>query len=291
MQAGRGHHKLAKRSAVYRKGISYSRQVPRALQRMRSSAQDFQENPPVIVNSFPKSGTHLLLQIVRSFPGIRDYGSFIATTPSLTMRERTPSKITSLIKRATPGESVGAHLFHSNIVENAILSTNSIHYFIYRDIRDVIVSEAHYLTDMNKWHRLHPYISSLPSLEARIQALITGVDRKTAGVDYPDIATRFLNYAPWISNSNVCALRFEDLTGDTTDAALRKICTFFDDRSGLETDVEDLVKKSLAAIAPERSHTFRSGKTNEWKSNFTPANLVCFHNVVGDRLKDFGYTD
>ena len=38
---------------------------------------------------------------------------------------------------------------------------NVVHYFVYRDPRDVVISEAHYLREMNRWHRLAPYFRKL----------------------------------------------------------------------------------------------------------------------------------
>ena len=63
---------------------------------------------------------------------------------------------------------------------------NVVHYFIYRDPRDVVVSEAHYLRDMNRWHRLTPYFRKFESIDDAIMLSINGLEPPVAGIDYPE---------------------------------------------------------------------------------------------------------
>jgi hypothetical protein len=59
--------RAALRSAILRKGGDYARQLPRAIVRFRARDEDYRWLPPVLANSFPKSGTNLLLQILCAF--------------------------------------------------------------------------------------------------------------------------------------------------------------------------------------------------------------------------------
>ncbi|WP_293418517.1 hypothetical protein, partial [Phenylobacterium sp.] len=62
--------------------MAYGLQVPRAIERQRSTPASYASSPPIIVNSIPKSGTHMLMQVARAMPGTRYYGSFVARIPS-----------------------------------------------------------------------------------------------------------------------------------------------------------------------------------------------------------------
>ena len=85
------------KSAPVRKGKASALAVAKLIRRYASSASDFAERPPIIINSLPKSGTHLLLQVVLGLPSYSTYGGFIATTPSLTMRRRSDEALVRVV--------------------------------------------------------------------------------------------------------------------------------------------------------------------------------------------------
>ena len=105
---------------------------------------------PILANSFPKSGTHLLVQILEALPDVRDWANFIASTPSLTLKETKGSTSAKRLHNLGSGELVGSHLFYSEEIRAAIKERGILHYFIYRDPRDIVVSEVNYLTKMNR---------------------------------------------------------------------------------------------------------------------------------------------
>jgi sulfotransferase 6B1 len=246
-----------RKSALVRKGSATVRQAARFVARWQATADDYRSSPPVLANSFPKSGTHLLLQIVQGFAP-RYYGSFIASTPSISFRERSASAHLGLIDRIVPGESVPAHLFHSPDYAAALRRKNVIHFFIYRNFADVAVSEAYYLTYMNRWHRLHSYFAKeLRTDDERIECSIRGVEEPSFPYDYPDIARRFERFAPWLECPDVCAVRYEDLMSDRREETVRKMAVFMVERGNLAADPAILADRALQAIAPERSHTYR----------------------------------
>jgi len=133
-------HKIKLKNSIARKLISFFLRYPRALKRCSANQDSYRNSPPIVVNSFPKSGTHLLTQILESFPGIRNYGTFIASLPSLSYRERGDRRILSKLNKIVPGEMVSAHLFYKSSFRSAISDKNIVHYFIFRDPRDVYAS-------------------------------------------------------------------------------------------------------------------------------------------------------
>ena len=165
---------------MLRKSAAYANQLPRAISRHRARDADYAARPALIANSFPKSGTHLLIQILQALPNAIYFGSFIASMPTITLRERSHETQRRLIGRAVPGEVIGAHIFYDPAHAAALARLNCAHYFVYRDPRDVAVSEAHYLTRMNRWHRMHRYFARrLETDGERISTAILGVTKLT----------------------------------------------------------------------------------------------------------------
>lgn len=276
------------RSPLVRKLGLLPRQLPRAKRRLAASADDYRRMPPVLVNSFPKSGTHLLLQILGALPGTMHYGSFIATTPTITFTERSLSAHRRLVGRIAPGELVPAHLYHRREHEELLARKSCVHYFIYRDPRDVVVSEAFYLTSMNRWHRLHRYFSRLESDEARLTFSILGNAAQATPYDYPDVARRFERYRGWLECRDVHALTFEDLVSERREQAVRQAILFWVDRVPGAT-LDGLVEAALSRIDAGGSHTFREGRIGAWKHAFTERNKEQMKEVAGQLLIDLGY--
>jgi sulfotransferase family protein len=280
---------LRRKSALYRKSTTFPMQVSRAARRIMATEDAFRAAPPLIANSFPKSGTHLLTQILEAFPGARSYGTVWASVPGLPHRERPKSAMLRRIHRAAPGEVVQAHLHYESEYPSAMASRNAAHFFIYRDLRDVVVSEAHYLTDMNRWHSLHKHFRKLASLEERVAFAITGSSDPDFPYDYPDVGTRFRRSRPWLDRDDVFAVRFEDLVSEQRDEKIHEMVRFCTERFGLSWDISEVARNAIANIAPSRSRTFRKGKAGEWKKTFSPRHVELLKKSAGDLLIDLGY--
>jgi hypothetical protein len=277
-------------SGLVRKGSALLLQVPKRIARLQARPADYQTRPPVLVNSFPKSGTHLLDQIVDALPNCRNYGEFISSmTSSFRFQLRTPAQCSRRLAATTPGELVRAHLFYSEEVSCAIQELQFIHLYIYRDPRDVVLSESHYLRTINKWHRLHPYFRDAKTLEDAISLSICGLPDLAPSVDFPNIKVRFERYAEWIENKDVLAVRFEDLVSDRRDATLRSIAQYYAERAQTPESVDELVQAMKLRIDPKRSHTYRKGASGGWQSKFTDEHRRLFDEIAGDLLRQYGF--
>ncbi len=279
-----------KKSQVLRKSVAFASQVPRALVRATASHDTYLARPPLVGNSFPKSGTHLLVQILEGFPGARSFGSFVASTPSLTLRERTRHQHVRRVHSVVPGEVVGAHMFYGPEVARALLNMNCAHFFIYRDLRDVAVSEAHYLTNMNKWHRLHRYFSGhLKTDEQRISAAILGIDDPKAPCTYPHIGDRFRRYRAWLEDPDTFCVRYEDLITAERKSVLRRMVKYFSTHVAGDQVTTPVIADIEAKIDPGRSHTYREGKSGNWRKEFTEKHRNQIKEVAGQLLIELGY--
>lgn len=278
-----------RKSVILKKLRRYVYATYRRPYKLFISHNEHDTQPAIIANSFPKSGTHLLIQILQAIPKLREWGSFFASMPSFTYREKSISKIHNSISCMVPKELVCGHLFFSPRIENALNQNRAIHYFIYRDLRDVAISEAYYLTYMNKWHGLHRHYKSLPDISSRILFSIKGATESSFPYDYPDIGQRFSRYKPWIYSPHSHAIRFEDLTSGEKTKSIHSIFKYYSRRSCNAIDHEELVHQALQNINPAKSPTFRKGRPDAWKEVFTETHKTEFKKVAGEQLIELGY--
>jgi len=231
-----------------------------------------------------------LLQIVGSFPGLKNYGYFIASIPSRPHQVRSAQKHLEMFSKVIPGELVTGHTFFLDLFARELSHRNIIQFFVYRDLRDVILSEAYYLTYMNSWHELHwTFARELKSDEDRIGAAITGLE--STRFDYPDIRTRWLSYAGWLDCEHVFSVKYEDLISAQRENVIKRMISFYRERTGLIFDEQKLLEDCIHAIQPQKSHTFRLGGVGKWRSCFTSEHIALCKPLIGDLLIDLGYED
>jgi sulfotransferase 6B1 len=246
---------------------------------------------PVLLGiSFPKSGTHLLDQILLGFsrgaPFSRRLHSFYAEYEGESGRKRAPEQALSWLKTLSSGDIASAHLFARPDVIDRVTTPAFVPYFIFRDPRDVVVSHVFYVTEMESNHVHHAYFKSLPDFDARLKASILG--RPDTNVEFPDIAGRFAPYLNWLDQPTVLKIHFEDLIHERA-RTLNLILDHFLARVPLPTSRETLLDFLESSINPAKSPTFRSGKTGEWKKYFTDEHKQIFKAVAGNLLIRLGY--
>ena len=267
-------------------------QTEKLAQRARFASLPAPENgwPILLGISFPKSGTHLLDQILLGFsrvaPFSRRLHSFYAEYEGESGRKRAPEQAIRWLDSLRAGDIVSAHLFARPEVVTRVTSPAFVPYFIFRDPRDVVVSHVFYVTEMEPNHVHHTYYQSLPDFDARLKVSILG--RPDADVEFPDIAGRFTPYLGWLDQPSVMPIHFEDLIHDRA-GILNRIIDHFLARVPLQTDRGLLLASLESSINPGKSPTFRSGKTGEWKKHFTDEHKKVFKEVAGDLLIKLGF--
>ena len=243
---------------------------------------------PIVANSFPKSGTHLLIQILEVVPGIKDWAMFVPSHPSTKKRERSAKRVNSALSMLVKRELVAAHLYFSDETEERLSSIGAAHFFIIRDLRDVVVSEAMYLRYKNRWHYMHRYFKNCKTDSDAIDLAINGL--ANSRVSYPNIFERFSRYKGWL-NSSALTVRYEDLMGEGRGEALREIGIHLSKKGHLpsDTNISGFCALAEKNICPSRSHTFRSAKSQGWKENLNDKQIRNMIELCGEELSALGY--
>jgi sulfotransferase family protein len=257
---------------------------------LRWKQLSFNEAPPIFGNSKPKSGSHLLLQILNGFTKIMPY-KYVEADPVRTIekkgRRKTGGEILNELKRIPRGVIGWGYVEASPENLSFLCKPDRVNYFIYRDPRDMLVSQVFFATDMNEEHGMHEYYKSLPDFGERLKVAITGIDQD--GLYMVSVKQRYASVFEWLEQPNVMCIRFEDLINNraaTLDAMLDEV-----ESTGykIPTSREKALSVLVAAIQPKKSHTFRSGKTGGWREHFTEEHKKLFKDMTGDLLLKLEY--
>ena len=272
--------------SIIRSTVYHTEKISQRLRFVSQSA----DLPVLLGISFPKSGTHLLDQILLGFSNVAPFSkrlhSFYAEYEGESGEKRSPEQAVAWLDSLKSCDIASAHLFARPDAVARVCSPKFVPYFIFRDPRDVVVSHVFYVTDMEARHVHHDYYQSLPDFNARLNVSILG--RPDLDLEFPDIAARFAPYLGWLEQDEVLVIHFEDLINDRA-AALTHIMDHLLARVPLQASRQLILDSLEASINPRRSPTFRSGKTGEWKKYFTEEHKHLFKEVAGDLLVKLGY--
>lgn len=256
---------------------------------------DFESTSVVLCNSYPKSGTHLLAQILMQVPNISCWNDIIAVQ-SLSGTMNTVQHLTWKFKSAKDHSLVRSHLMYCKEVLD-VLSTREVKsIFIYRDLRDVAISHAKWVMNEKRYFLHDIYQNHYKSDAERLMATICGTPLGTpfgSNLSHPSIGQDFSRWKGWLSDPKTLPVRFEDLVGsrgggsdEVRTSTIAKILNFV----GYELPASEIEKRfSLEALNPNKSHTFRKGMIGEWKSVFADEHKVAFKKHAGDLLVELGY--
>ena len=268
------------------------RAARRAAQMARFRRVSLAGAPILFANSFPKSGTHLLTQ---ALSGMTKVGPAVESgLPAVVMFDgpsgilRPLERIMVDLRRFLPGDIGYGHLHAIPEIMVFMRQAQMATYFILRDPRDVVVSHVHYVTEMapNHVHHLY-YTQELHSFDERLRVSILG--RPELGTAFPDIRARFAPYLPWLDQPDVLTLHFEDFIHQRR-AALGQVLDFAVQRGfPLQAEHAEAVTVLEHSINPQRSPTFRQGRTGGWRAQFTDEHKQLFKAVSGDLLTRLGY--
>lgn len=252
---------------------------------------------PILLNCFPKSGTHLIAQMVRplaepargfaSLPGqpAERYLSIFENGgwgPAV----RPLEKVMQDLHHVEDGSMVAGHLAASVPVLQWIRKQGWAVIFLHRDLRDVAISEAYHAAnpDDSRWR--HPFkrmFQKLPTHEDRVRAVITGLE------GYTSLRERWEQYAYWLAQDWVLPIQYRDLVINPVTSCLA-ILGYLRKRTGMNWSSE-LVSYMIDSVSPEASPTFRRGKPGGWKDEMGPSLRALAEKKLGDWLDALGFNE
>lgn len=257
---------------------------------IRWGASGLRNTPAILGNAMPKSGSHLILQVLQ---GLTRIGPFVnpGFPPLNRAEDNSPlpeSTVLARIESMHPGDIAYGYIHAREPYISALSRPGRATVFVYRDPRDMIVSHVFYATQIHPGHGMHKYYTqTLTSMEGRIEAAIWGVNEP--GSELPDTLTRYRAYQGWLEQPTVLCLRFEDLILKR-DETFGLLLDYLEAR-GYQPDVSraQAIQVLHQAIIPKKSGTFRKAQPGNWREHFTETNKSSFKQQTGDLLIRLGY--
>lgn len=232
----------------------------------------FWKRRPLFLISIPKSGTHLMYELVSAF-GYRQGGNSSGNPAGGTayfvnsMNPHTPTTFLDF-------KESSSNLYHPFMRCPALFS--------YRNPLDIVVSEANY------YHRdgrsaFWSYLSGL-DLDGRVRLLIN--DPFMLGT----IRDRILPFLGWLGVKNVIPLSYEELVGarggGNEELQIRLIWSL-----QLKLHVPGYPKEYASRIYNDTSPTFNSGQLGTHKRALSEEALRGFLSLPQDFMSQLGYLD
>ena len=251
----------------------------------------------VLCNSYPKSGTHLLYQILYSIPDLYKWDD-IVSVQALCGIMNTASHVLWKIGSAPNQSIVRSHLMYCDEVLDILREFNCRTLFIYRDLRDVAVSHARWVTKEERIF-LHDIYLKFKSFDEQLMNSIKGVPVGSpfgSSVSQPDIGSDFLRWKGWVDDSETLAVKFEDLVGErgggSEDKRIYIVEQILDHLSISMSPHQIKEKFASYALNPDESHTYKKGGKGNiggWQTFFQKEHKAEFKKVAGDILINLEY--
>jgi len=266
----------------------------RASAAVRWGSDNLQKSPFVLGNAMPKSGSHLISQVVQ---GLTQIGPFVNPGFPPANRNEVNDKlpdqmVLTNLKRMRPGDIAYGYIKAKEPFISLLTENQRATIFVYRDPRDMIVSHVFYATEMHPNHGMHRYYTeTLKTMEERINAAIQGVEEDgfSSDTSLSPIRKKYEGYMGWLAHTDVLCLRFEDLILNRK-ATIGKFLDYLEQRGFSPTmERERAINILEQIVTPKKSGTFRKAQPGNWREHFTEVNKLFFKDNTGDLLIKLGY--
>lgn len=245
------------------------------------------DGPRLYLNGFPKSGLHLLW--AWSLPFVAEpaftpkpwAASFMGNCWTTTWVD--DDRLFPRLDALRPGTYLKAHTGYRPDIEEYLRTHGIVHIFVYRDLRDVAVSQAHHILSANEKHGDHGHILYHPGADAIKEMARGDFDYVLAAViagygPWNGLIERWELFAPWLDVGWVLSLKYEDMRHKAFETAQLMIRYVYGRtarvagfKMGLyQNDLEAAAKHLLNVADQSRQYspTFRKGQTGGWREAF-----------------------
>lgn len=249
---------------------------------------------PLLINSIPKSGTHLVTSMLNQLPHISFSGRVIvhdsyskAPDP---LQGVEPSynhaRLQRDLARIAPGTYANAHLYFDEPTRATVSDLGFAGVFVFRDPRDVCVSQVRYIESF----RGHPNHSRLmneyPDFNSRLMAIISGFPPSAEGRGMADVGRRLQSFIGW--KSQLSSFAYEEFIGQSSDVDLvvRRLAGAL----GIPQSDEH-IELMRRGIGNRWSPTMRDGGTQGWRTSFAAHHIEAMQTVASQQMAQLGYLE
>ena len=262
---------VEKRIKIFFQGLSFSRIKGRL------------NGPKVVLNSLPKSGTHLIETLFFELPNISHYGG---RTIMMNSHDNSIAQGLKKLSKVGKGQFVPAHIQYDDVVYSFFKENQFKVIQMIRDPRDVLISHWLYVKNLDKTHKAHEYISSLENDFEQFKAVVVGKE----GIVEPFAAVASKFYG-WFDKQDILIVRFEDLVGSKgggSDTKQFEVVKSIANHIGfLSSDKE--METLTGKIFSTKSSTFNTGTIGKWKKVFKQEHKDLCKNQIQHILELYGY--
>jgi hypothetical protein len=262
---------------------------------------------PVIVASHRRSGTHLTIDtIFNNFPVFsgrqrNELMTLDHLSSHVTRWDRTVDEFREHIRTQPRILKTHCHGYLDDFFQGPKEIRPFIHdlfrhsrvIYIYRDCRDVMVSQFHY------HHKIAQSPWKDPPTFTHYIRMNNGFDAKTCSVAMDRVSFWAYHVESWLCRPDVLYVTYEDLHRDYC-GTLRRIALFIE--QPLNSTIKDVRKKPSHKPQPVHSSTgtesanpvltsvgFRKGDCGDWKDYFSRDDLAFFDARAGKLNRFLGY--
>ncbi len=240
--------------------------------------------PRVVLQSLPKSGTHLLARCVSLLPGMSGSGLWIP--PLRTPSSEALGRVDWILAISRPGQFTTSHAVHPDL-ERTLSRRGFKSIQIRRDPRDVVVSRMNFALAW-KDHAFHRQVAeAMRTDEERLLFFIGG----GAPSGPSGIADALQSHRPRDESDSNLIVRFERLVGPQGGgdlaSQLGEIARIARHLGFALSDAE--IEKIGRRTFWKDSATFHEGCRGSWRGRFNERVKDAFKKAAGRQLVEMGY--
>ena len=245
-------------------------------------------NNKIVYSTIPKSGTHLLRKCLTLMTG--SAGLWIGMKNGKHIDENNLIIIEHYLNKLQPTSFLITHLPYSVEIEKLLRNYNTKFIFMYRDLRDQLVSYVHFLQRDDTPENVKAAISGM-SFDQILESLI--IDNRIYDVEWrgqKNVKEFYDSFIPWLQSEFCHFVRFENLIGPKGGGSLLSQYTTIESIAkyiGIELNSQQI--EFIMTNLFGSSFSFHKGQIGSWRKYFTEKHKKLFKDVAGQLLIELGY--